>query len=189
MSDNTILMTGVIIEGLFWAAVLGAFIIHYRRNLQKNHELITELREKANAAEKVIGMNSKEKRRHYRLKLEDQKCTVRVIDFGDQALQRLNNKSFDVEMCDISQSGMKIRCSINFPIREKVLLILSFKKKDGTLIRVRGSVMRKEMKHDCDTVDYGIQFVSLTAKEETEIQSFINQKELAKKVLRSASYR
>jgi len=187
MSENAIIALGAGIEGIFLLAVLFAFIMYYNNILKRDRLLITDLRKKIyKKSEFDRDKESKERRRHYRIKLNGEKCTVRVLDFGEQTLQGLNNKSIDVEMLDLSVSGMKIKCGIDFPIKEEVHVFLSFAKEDGTMIHVKGEVMRKETKHGRPTVNYGIQFVNPSAKEETEIQSYMNQKELSKKLLNSA---
>lgn len=184
MSENVLIALGAGIEGIFLIAVICTFIMYYNKILKRDRLLITNLRKKIyKKSEFDHEQGHKERRRHYRIKLDGEKCTVRVLDFGEQTLQGLNNKSIDVEMLDLSVSGMKIRCGIDFPIREEVHVFLSFAKEDGTLIHVKGEVMRKETKHGRPTVNYGIQFVNPSAKEETEIQSYMNQKELSRKHL------
>ncbi|MDN3956533.1 PilZ domain-containing protein [Sporolactobacillus laevolacticus] len=190
MSEYLVIALGAGFEVILVLVVLFAFMLHYKAILNKDRRIIKTLRQKLSNEHNLVAVaESTERRRHHRLKLDGEKCTVRIIDFGEHTLQRLNNKSFEVEMLDISLGGMKISCSIDFPVREEVDVVLSFTKEDGTVIHVKGLVMRKETKHGRRTVNYGIQFINPSAKEETEIQSYINQKEIAKKSLNSAAVR
>ncbi|SFG73347.1 PilZ domain-containing protein [Sporolactobacillus nakayamae] len=186
MSDNLVIILGAGIEGIFLLAILSAFILHYNKIINNDRKLITNLRQKVykkNNSEEQSG----ERRRHHRIVLKNEKCSVKVLDFGEQTLQRLNNKSFMVDMLDISLGGMKIKCSIDFPVKKEVDVSLSFARVDGTMIHVKGMVVRKETKHGYSTTNYGIQFLNLSAKEETEIQLYINQKELSRKQFKSSA--
>lgn len=182
MSEILIVTAGVVIEGSAVFAICVIFMAHYKTTIANDRKIIMALRQKVESKEKLFRQEQK-RRGYHRIELNGEPCTVRVIDFGEQTLRSLNNKSFEVEMLDISQNNMNIHCSIDFPIRKEVHLLLSFSKKDGTMIQVKGKVMRKEIRHDRLPINYEIQFIHLTAKEETEIQSFMNQKELSKRAM------
>jgi hypothetical protein len=188
MSENLVIILGAGIESIFLLAILLVFILRFNTILNKDRKIITNLRQRIYKKDSLASAEQPEERRkHHRIELNKEKCSVQVLDFGEQTLQRLNNKSFMVDMLDISLGGMKIKCSIDFPVKEEVDVSLSFAKEDGTMIHVKGVVVRKETKHGHPTINYGIQFLNLSAKEETEIQSYINQKELSRKLFKSAS--
>ncbi|MCO7176439.1 PilZ domain-containing protein [Sporolactobacillus kofuensis] len=154
MSRYTILALGAGIEMLFVLIVLSLFILHYRRIMYKDRITIMRLKKKLSSNQKLIADKEPiERRKHHRIKLSGEKCTIRVIDFGEHTLQKLNNKSFDVEMLDLSVGGMKIKCTIDFPVKKEVYFALSFAKEDGTMIHVKGMVTRKEVKHGRRTIN------------------------------------
>lgn len=158
------------------------FRFHCRRVVERERKVIAKLRSRP--AEKHRPYNFRfEKRRHHRISLAHEKCTIRIVDFGDPLLQTLNNKTISADMIDISLGGLKFSCRLDFPVIENVLINVSFQAEDKTPIYLVGTVVRKEMKHERTDIFYGVQFRNLTAREETAIQNFINQKELVKRKL------
>ncbi|WP_139692871.1 PilZ domain-containing protein [Sporolactobacillus terrae] len=184
MAENLNLLLGIGIEAVGLMIVIICCIRHYNKVITRDHEVITELRRRLYNQTAV-----KERRAHYRIKLDGEKCHVRILDFGEQPLQRLNNQSIDAEMLDLSIGGMKMRCRIDFPVKEKVLVAITFSEEDETPIHVKGIVKRKETKHGRRAINYGVQFTHLSAKKETEIQSYMNKKDLSRKQLVRSSAR
>lgn len=153
---------------------------HYRKVVDRERKIITKLRGRP-SENRWHHHFMAERRKDHRITLDHERCTVRIVDFGDPSLQALNDKTISAELIDISLGGLKFSCGINFPVFENVLINISFQSEDEILIYLVGTVVRKEIKHGRTNIYYGVQFRNLTAKEETAIQNYINQKELAKR--------
>lgn len=121
-----------------------------------------------------------DRRRDYRLAVDDEPCQVQILDFGDRSLRKLNNKNVDAKIKDISLGGIRLSCPLNFPIKEEVLIHVSFPMDEGTRIHMQGTVAWKKVKHGRAAVEYGVAFQRLSAAEETRIQNYMNHKELEK---------
>ncbi|MDD9148056.1 MULTISPECIES: PilZ domain-containing protein [unclassified Sporolactobacillus] len=172
-------------EIIMTAIVYLIFRAHYQGVVEHERKIIVGLKRQSAAVHRYdhLRVDKGERRKHHRILLDHEGCTVRIVDFGDRSLQALNNKTIHAELIDISLGGLKFACRLNFPIVEDVLINISFQAEDKTPIYLVGTVVRKEIKHERREIFYGVQFRSLTAREETAIQNFINQKELAKKKL------
>ncbi|TGA97991.1 PilZ domain-containing protein [Sporolactobacillus shoreae] len=148
------------------------FYFYYRHVLQSKQKKISELKNNVNQDQNIIAV-LKERRKFRRVPLNHEKCTIKVIDFKEENLQALNNKTLDGEVMDISVGGLKFTCDIDFPIRNRVHVEVIFESHNFSF-DLSGNVLRKEEKSGDTHVHYGVQFKDLSAADETQIQSLIN---------------
>lgn len=150
----------------------------YIRVLNRNKKKIIELQNSFSQCQINVA-NLKEKRKYRRISLNHPKCTIRIVDFNEDSLQALNNKTLVGKILDISLGGMKFECSIDFPIRKGVVIDVAFHT-EGLSFDLEGTVVRKEVKRGDTYLRYGVAFNQLPAKQETKIQALMNKIDLAK---------
>lgn len=167
--------------GILLILLLAGLIFHlyYRRILRKNAAAIQQLKSDY-AKVQALTLRLKERRKFRRIRLNHEKCQIRIIDFKESSLNPLNNETLDGEMLDISVGGMKFASELDFPIRHGVDVSVTFTAKEMNF-KLSGLVLRKEEKTGDTHVRYGVQFTELTAAEETLIQSLINRIDLEEK--------
>jgi c-di-GMP-binding flagellar brake protein YcgR len=108
------------------------------------------------------------KRSNFRLRVDVEDTLMEVQEVGDEAV----NISEVCEIVDISASGMGIYSVKDYPIRNKVLVKLTFKLnyKDFTL---DGVLIRKVELSNKQQIQYGIKFINLSEGDENRLQKEI----------------
>jgi c-di-GMP-binding flagellar brake protein YcgR len=108
------------------------------------------------------------KRSNFRLRVDVEDTLMEVQKVGDETV----NISEVCEIVDISASGMGIYSVKDYPIRNKVLVKLTFKLnyKDFTL---DGVLIRKVELSNKQQIQYGIKFINLSEGDENRIQKEI----------------
>ncbi|RYM05907.1 PilZ domain-containing protein [Sporolactobacillus sp. THM7-7] len=169
-------LTGIIVfEALI---IIVGYYFYHNKTISRQKAAIGK-QERRFRANRVSQNAYEEKREHHRIQMNREACTIRIIDFGEQCLKRLNNRTFNGAIIDISLGGLKFSSDIDFPIKDDVLIELSFQVAERKL-RLKGTIVRKEMKRRLATIFYGVQFRHLTSKEEKDLQHAINQMDLSK---------
>ncbi|WP_010630675.1 PilZ domain-containing protein [Sporolactobacillus vineae] len=170
-------LAGVMLFMILLAGLI--FHYHYRRVLRKDEATINGLKSDY-ARVRALTLRLKERRKFRRVRLNHEKCRIRIVDFKESSLSPLNNETLDGEMLDLSVGGMKFASKLDFPIRHGVDVTVTFTAK-AMHFQLSGRVLRKEEKTGDTHVRYGVQFTELTAAQETLIQSLINQTDLDEK--------
>jgi PilZ domain. len=171
------LLTGLMILIFLLTGLI--FHFRYQHVLRKDQVTIRELKSSYVQAQ-ALTLRLKERRKFRRIRLNHEPCRIRIIDFKETSLNPLNNETLDGEMLDISVGGLKFASTLDFPIRHGVAVIVTFTVKNMNF-KLSGIVLRKEEKSGDTHVRYGVQLTSLTAAQETLIQSLINTIDLAEK--------
>jgi len=175
---DTILVISVS-SGFFVLIVAILFLTaHFRNELKKKDMQIQELMiANENLQEKL---NSRQKRKAFRLQLFEHRCVFELIEFGDQSLERLKNRKGEGILKDVSRSGLQFICQVDLPVRKEIYLNIwfSLKKEDFNL---KGKIVRKE--EHMQYIAYGIQFVDLSPRDEQRLVRVINQIELEKRIV------
>jgi hypothetical protein len=115
-------------------------------------------------------------RKSFRLQVGSQSCTLQLIEFGDEKLEKLKNKKVTGYIQDISATGLKFVTEYNLPIRKKISVNLNFEMKDQ-LFTLKADIVRKEEQMDHNNVVYGIKFNNDEINE-SKLVSLLNQIQL-----------
>lgn len=153
-------------------------LIHwfYARQLRKRDYQIDTL--KKSLIDLKAKWNEVEKRRAFRIELLDQECEFELIGFGDKMLEQLKYKKGKGKIKDISYSGMKLSCKLDFPVRKKIFLRLHFVLYDEEF-SLKGKIVRKEER--MDDIFYGIEFIELDHQDQQRLYQVIRKLELERK--------
>lgn len=153
-------------------------LIHwfYARQLRKRDYQIDTL--KKSLIDLKAKWNEVERRRAFRIELLDQECEFELIGFGDKMLEPLKYKKGKGKIKDISYSGMKLSCKLDFPVRKKIFLRLHFVLYDEEF-SLKGKIVRKEER--MDDIFYGIEFIELDHQDQQRFYQVIRKLELERK--------
>lgn len=166
----------VIIYQTILIVFLSIFIFRSRKLLKQkknqNQNIISKKNEDflIKPSIKHIG---KERRNNARLSTPDIRCIVKFISFEDEKLKKLINKQFYGNLENISVGGLKFNCEYNVPVREKVIVQVSFNLMDYNY-SLKAEVVRKEeilvIKEYC----YGLRFIEIDIPQEKLLLKTIN---------------
>ncbi len=131
---------------------------HVIETLHKNNKSLK------NQLGKVKKFNSVEKRNSYRIELAGIDSTFTLIDFGDNSLRALKNKSFNGIVNDISIGGLKFHSSYEFPVKYNIIIKINFTFQ-GEEFELKGKIIRREDHIKGKSVCYGVQFVDLSVRD------------------------
>lgn len=102
-----------------------------------------------------------EKRDSYRIGLPGIECTFTLIDFSNNSLGALKNRSFNGMINDISIGGLKFHSSYEFPVKHNIIMKMNFTF-HGEVFELKGKIIRREDHIKGKSVSYGVQFVDLS---------------------------
>ncbi|MFS0824359.1 PilZ domain-containing protein [Bacillus sp. 1P02SD] len=150
---------------LFFLLIL---FIKDERKLVKQIQLIKTLHKDNSSLKSQLRKFNKfqplEKRNSYRIKLPGIEGTFTLIDFGNNSLRVLKNKSFNEMIHDISIGGLKFHSSYEFPVKHNILMKINFIF-HGEVFELKGKIIRREDHFKGKTVSYGVQFVDLSVND------------------------
>ena len=75
---------------------------------------------------------------------------------------------------NISLGGLKLICEYDFPVKESILIEITFSLKNHEFI-LKGKVLRKEENNNKDLVAYGIYFSDISEEDSKLLNSILNQ--------------
>lgn len=175
---GTIVVFAVII--VFFVLIVAILVLnhHYRNEIKKRDLQIEDLT--GTVEELQDKLNSRQRRRAFRLQLFEEKCEFELIEFGDQVLERLKHRKGEGVLKDVSRSGLQFICQVDLPVRKEIFLKIRFTLK-GEEFNLKGKIVRKE--EHLQYIAYGIHFIDVNPLEEQRLVRVINQIELDKRIV------
>ncbi|MRH43895.1 hypothetical protein GH741_14730 [Aquibacillus halophilus] len=154
-------------------------VVFFRKKLIAQQQLTSSssdssLKNQEKKDEKLPNFFGKNRREHFRVPLSDQTCLVEFIDFENEKLNNLKNKKFNASIENISLGGMKVDCTYNFPVRQKISILIRFSLKDEDF-SLKGEILRKEEHNHLDSISYGIRFKGISEINQDKLCAILNQ--------------
>lgn len=170
--ENTILLLSIII-------FLGSFVTPYVVINQKKKEskALSQTEMPAKTGGQPIGIQtrtSKNKRRTFRVKANHIYCIVKFEHFGDPKLQKLEDKTIDGYIEDISLTGMKFVSNYELPVRSDIRITTSFQL-DQFVFSLKGKIVRRQDHLNFENVIYGIEFNDLLPNQQKQLNGWLNK--------------
>ncbi|MGM8366557.1 PilZ domain-containing protein [Virgibacillus sp. W0181] len=119
-------------------------------------------------------------RKSFRVPLLKEDCLVEFLEFENNNLNKLKNKTFNAHLENISIGGLKLNCSYDFPAKQSILIKMNFSLK-GHEFNLKGKIVRKEEHNHKDIVSYGVQFVEVPADVQEILITMLNQIEIERR--------
>ncbi|MFS0822188.1 PilZ domain-containing protein [Bacillus sp. 1P02SD] len=131
---------------------------HLIETLSKNNKSLKSQLVKENRFKPV------DKRKSYRIALPGIEGSFTLIDFGNNSLGKLKNKSFNGVIEDLSIGGLKFITSYEFPVKYNIIMKISFNFQDEEF-ELKGKIIRREDHIKGQSISYGVQFVDLSVND------------------------
>jgi c-di-GMP-binding flagellar brake protein YcgR len=168
----------------FWAVVVSVLLallliwqqVYFRNKVKKQNNQIADMQHLLDDLQEQL--KEKEKRDAFRLKLLYDPCHLEITDLGDPALEELIHKKAEGKIVDISQTGLKIICGLDLPVRKRIALNVNFKLLNHEF-SFKGNVVRKEER--LDNIIYGIEFAGNDPKEEQTLLNLLQKIEIERR--------
>lgn len=147
---------------------MSILFIRDERRLVKQSQLIDSLsKNNKTLKNRLVTVNKikpVEKRNSFRIDLPGIESTFTLLDFGNNSLGALKNRSFYGRISDISIGGLKFLSSYDFPIKFNIITKMNFTF-HGEEFELKGKIIRREDHIKGKSVVYGVQFVDLSINE------------------------
>lgn len=166
----------LIIQGLF--IILLLFL--YLRSEVKVNKLglkLSSLKEKGSIETTESILTNDNKRKHYRLGVEDLICKVELVGYGKTELKRLKNKEFEGYIDNISTTGLKFTAATDLPVKERLTIEMTFEIKDIEFT-IQGEIVRREELLENEFFGYGVEFNQLSRTTLTNLTNTLVQLEV-----------
>ncbi|CAH0121368.1 hypothetical protein PAE9249_03896 [Paenibacillus sp. CECT 9249] len=151
------------------------YLYHSKRMKKKDAEINELLVAIKNLQDKL---KDKERRKAFRVKLLEHKCTIEFVNFGDPALEKLLHRKSEGIVKDVSRTGVKLVCPFDLPVRKDITLILQFMIHEEEFT-FKGKVVRKE--EHSEEITYGIRFIEVNVKDQQRLIQVLQQLELERR--------
>lgn len=142
--------------------------IRDERRLIKQNQLINSLEKNNKSLKSELVKFNKfkplEKRDSLRIGLPGIESTFTLIDFGNNSLGSLKNRSFNGMINDISIGGLKFHSPYEFPVKYNIIIKINFVFHEEDF-QLKGKIIRREDHIEGKSVSYGVQFVDLTVND------------------------
>lgn len=162
--------------GLFLVILLILYSV-FRKQIRQKDKRINDLIGSLSSLEnKLKGL---ERRTAFRLILtKELPCVFEIIEVGDRVLGALKHKKGEGKIKDISRTGLKLLCDIDFPVRKKITIQINFNLQ-GENFSLCGVFVRKKEEIN-GQINYGIQFVKNEMREQQRLASLIQKIEISR---------
>jgi len=115
------------------------------------------IKEKENEFKETSNFFGLNQRGDFRVTLNEVNCSVKFLDFENEKLNGLKLRIFNGYLENISMGGLKLICDYDFPVKQSVLIEMTFSFKNHEFI-LKGEIVRKEEHNNKNLVAYGVYF-------------------------------
>lgn len=115
----------------------------------------------------------KDKRNCVRVPVNNIYCIAKFDHFGDPKLQKLNDKTIDGHIEDISLSGLKFVSNFELPVRSDIRTTISFHLGEF-VFSIKGKIIRRQDHLNFENVIYGVEFTEMLPNQQKQLNKWIN---------------
>ncbi len=141
----------LIIQGIFIIVLL---VLYLRGEylLNKKGDQISLIDSEESWEQRLNG----NRRKHYRLGIEDVICSIEIIHFGSLDNQ-MNNTEFEGYIDNISAGGLKFTTKQDLPVKGNITIEVKFQIKEKNYA-IQGKIVRREELLENELYGYGVEF-------------------------------
>lgn len=147
-------------------------------NVKKRKKAGNVTRENVQADDKIFNITQintgKNRRKCFRVKVDNIYCIIKFIDFGNSKLNKLKNRTINGYIENISLSGLKIVSDYELPVRSDIRITISFKLEDY-VFTMEGKIVRREDHIEKKYVGYGVEFLELLPNQRKQLNMLLNK--------------
>lgn len=116
----------------------------------------------------------KNRRKCFRVEVDNIYCIIKFIDFANSKLNKLKNRTINGYIENISLSGLKIVSDYELPVRSDIRITISFKLEDY-VFTMKGKIVRREDHIENKYVGYGVEFLELLPNQRKQLNMLLNK--------------